>query len=119
MRRWVVVVVLLLAAGVAGPADAHHVGVFIPKDNDVTKNVKEIRFAAEAGRYDLARKLFDDGIVHATMEKQEKSLPRGLEDGLRAALQRGDLPGAELRLDRKSTRLNSSHIQKSRMPSSA
>jgi hypothetical protein len=89
---------LILLAGIAAPADAHHVGVFIPKDDDLTKNLKEIRFAAQAGRPELAVKLFDDGIVHATMEKQEKRLPRGLEDGLRAALQRQDLPGAELRL---------------------
>jgi hypothetical protein len=31
------------------------------------------------------------------MEKQEKRLPRGLEDGLRAALRRGNLPGVDLR----------------------
>ena len=32
---------------------------------------------------------------------------------------RVSIPGEAVRLDRKSTRLNSSHIQKSRMPSSA
>ena len=30
-----------------------------------------------------------------------------------------ELPGGRIQIDRKSTRLNSSHIQKSRMPSSA
>ena len=35
------------------------------------------------------------------------------------ALQRTDMVAIELKQDRKSTRLNSSHIQKSRMPSSA
>lgn len=89
---------LILVAGISGPAVAHHVGVFIPKDDDLTRNVKEIRFAAEARRPELAVKLFDEGIVHATMEKEEKRLPRGLEDELRVALRRQDLPGTELRL---------------------
>ena len=39
--------------------------------------------------------------------------------GKLAALPSGDVPYALMVLDRKSTRLNSSHIQKSRMPSSA
>jgi hypothetical protein len=93
------VATLVLALGLAAPpADGHHVGVFIPRDDDVTTNVKQIRYAAEAGRWDLALRLFDDGIVHATMEKREKELPHGLEDGLRAALRGRDGPGAELRL---------------------
>ncbi len=89
---------LILFAAISDPAAAHHVGAFIPKDDDVTRNLKEIRFAAEAGRPVLAVKLFDEGIVHTTMEKEEKRLPRGLEDGLRAALHRQDRPGTELRL---------------------
>ena len=44
--------------------------------------------------------------------------------GIRVGVWQGTLPSAPagsgtLSLDRKSTRLNSSHIQKSRMPSSA
>ena len=89
---------LILFVAISDPAAAHHVGVFIPKDDDITRNLKEIRYAAEAGRPVLAVKLFDEGIVHATMEKEEKRLPRGLEDGLRAALHRQDRPGTELRL---------------------
>jgi hypothetical protein len=84
--------------GLAAPVTAHHVGVFIPKDNDITKNFKEIRFAGQAGRFDVALKLFDEGILHATMEKHEKRLPAGLEDGLRASLKAKDLPGTEVRL---------------------
>jgi len=86
--------VLALAAivGAVGPAAAHHVGVFVPRDDDITKNFKEIKFAVEARRFDLALKLFDDGVIHATMEKEEKRLPRGLEDSLRAALRGKDSP---------------------------
>jgi len=90
--------VVVLSVSLLAPVAAHHVGVFIPKDDDITKNFKDIKFASQAGRFDVALKLFDDGIVHATMEKEEKSLPRGLEDGLRASLKAKDLPGVELRL---------------------
>lgn len=97
MRRALGAALILLAA-ISDPAAAHHVGVFIPKDDDITRNLKEIRFAAQAERPALAVKLFDEGIVHTTMEKEEKRLPRGLEDSLRAALRRQDMPGTELRL---------------------
>ncbi|MBI4589603.1 MAG: hypothetical protein HY725_12255 [Candidatus Rokubacteria bacterium] len=89
---------IALAAASAGPARAHHVGVFVPKDTDITINFKQIKASAQAGRFDVAVKSFDDGILHDTMEQYEKVLPRGLEDGLRAALKSKDLPGAELRL---------------------
>lgn len=89
---------VLLSLEMSAPVGAHHVGVFIPKDDNITKNFKDIKFASQAGRFDVALKLFDDGIVHATMEKREQSLPGGLEDGLRASLKAKDLPGVELRL---------------------
>lgn len=97
MKR-VLLSALVALAGVSTPAAAHHIGAFIPKDDDITRNVKEIKFATQAGRPELAVKLFDGGIVHATMEKEEKRLPSGLEDRLRGALRRQDLPGTELRL---------------------
>lgn len=88
----------LLSVSLLAPVHAHHVGVFNPKDDNITKNFKNIRFAGQAGRFDVALKLFDDGILHATMERYEKSLPSGLEEGLRASLKAQDLPGLELRL---------------------
>jgi len=99
VKRLVAIVLgLLLCAGSFAPAGAHHVGVFTPKDDDITKNFKEIKFASQAGRFDVALKLFDEGVVHDTMEKFEKELPPGLEDGLRAALKAQNLPAVELRL---------------------
>lgn len=97
-RRVASVLVLAVVVGAVGPAAAHHVGAFVPKDDDVSRNFKEIKFAVEAGRFDLALRLFDDGVIHATMEKEEKRLPRGLEDALRAALRGKDSAGVELRL---------------------
>lgn len=98
MRALALVCGIALAAGSPSFVLAHHVGVFTPKDTDLTLNFKQIKAAAQAGRFDVAVKLFDDGILHDTMEKYEKRLPPGLEDGLRAALKAKDLPGAELRL---------------------
>ena len=49
---------------------------------------------------------------HSTLQASEGSV--GLPPG-----QMGNSEVGHLNLDRKSTRLNSSHIQKSRMPSSA
>ncbi len=98
MRRLLALAASALILGVSVPAPAHHVGVYIPKDDDLSKNAKEIKFAAAAGRFELGLKLFDEGIVHATMEKHERRLPRGLEDGLRAAFARQDLPSVELPL---------------------
>ena len=99
MRRALALILgIALIAGPVGLAPAHHVGVFTPKDTDVTVNFKQIKASAQAGRFDVAVKLFDDGILHDTMEKYEKNLPPGLEDGLRASLKASDLPGAELRL---------------------
>ena len=99
MRRALALILgIALIAGPVGLAPAHHVGVFTPKDTDITLNFKQIKASAQAGRFDVAVKLFDDGILHDTMEKYEKNLPPGLEDGLRAALKAKDLPGVELRL---------------------
>lgn len=89
---------LVVCVGSLSVANAHHVGVFTPKDDSITKNFKDIKFASQAGRFDVALTLFDDGVVHETMEKFEKALPPGLEDGLRTALKGQNLPGVELRL---------------------
>ncbi|MGH9049470.1 MAG: hypothetical protein ACRDY4_07070 [Acidimicrobiia bacterium] len=77
---------------------AHHVGTFVPKDSEVSANFKQIKFSIQAGKFDVALRLFDEGAIHAEMEKIETRLPAGLEDGLRAALKAKDVQGAEVRL---------------------
>ena len=57
----------------------------------------------------LAHAIVADGVRNVVAGASAVDLKRGLERGARAVTER----------DRKSTRLNSSHIQKSRMPSSA
>lgn len=99
MKRAVAPVLgVLLSVSALAPVDGHHLGAFSPKDTDITLNFKQIKVAAQVGGFDVAVKLFDEGVLHDTMEKHEKSLPPGLEDGLRASLKAKDLPGAELRL---------------------
>ena len=54
----------------------------------------------------------------ADLDKMGSALQRMLEEETTVRLERSDA-GEQILVDRKSTRLNSSHIQKSRMPSSA
>lgn len=86
---------VLLAAVLlaAPPATAHHTGVYTPKDNAVTTNFKQIKFSVEARKFDVARRLFDEGPLRTEMAARAATLPVGLEARTRAALTAGD--GAE------------------------
>jgi hypothetical protein len=90
---------MLAALGaVATPAAAHHVGAYVPKDNAVTTNFKQVKFSVQAKKYDVALRLFDEGALRAEMRAHAATLPPGLEDGTRAALAAGDGPEVERRL---------------------
>jgi hypothetical protein len=80
------------------PVSAHHVGVYVPKDNAVTTNFKQVKFSVQANKYDVALRLFDAGALRAEMRAHAATLPPGLEDGTRAALTAGDGPEVERRL---------------------
>jgi hypothetical protein len=82
----------------AAPAHAHHVGSYVPRDNAVTTNFKQIKFSVQAKRFDVALQLFESGAVRAEMRAQAATLPAGLEDGTRAALRASDGPETERRL---------------------
>lgn len=79
-------------------ASAHHVGAYVPKDNAVTTNFKQVKFSVQASKYDVALRLFDTGALRAEMRAHAATLPPGLEDGTRAALTAGDGPEVERRL---------------------
>ena len=83
---------------ITSPAVAHHVGSYVPRDNAITTNFKQIKFSAQAKRFDVALQLFESGAVRAEMRAQAATLPSGLEDGTRAALRASDGPEAERRL---------------------
>ena len=103
MRLWVLagiralgpVAAVLLVALAAGPAAAHHVGAYVPRDNEVSANFKQIKFAIQARKVDVALRLFESGALRAEMQAQAARLPAGLEDRTRAALAAGDGPRAE------------------------
>ncbi len=83
---------------VGAPALAHHVGAYVPKDNAVTANFKQVKFSVQAAKFDVALRLFETGPLRAEMRTHAASLPSGLEDGTRAALAAGDGPEVERRL---------------------
>ena len=87
-----------VSAAPMSPASAHHVGAYVPKDNAVTTNFKQVKFSVQAHKYDVALRLFDAGALRAEMRAHAATLPPGLEDGTRAALTAGDGPEIERRL---------------------
>ena len=52
---------LLLAMLTVAPAAAHHTGTYTPRDNAITTNFKQLKFSVQAGKFDVARRLFDEG----------------------------------------------------------
>jgi hypothetical protein len=71
------------------PASAHHVGAYTPRDNPVSANFKQLKFAIQARKFDVARRLFEEGAVRREMRARAARLPAGLEGALRAALVEG------------------------------
>jgi len=85
----------VLVALSAAPAAGHHVGAYVPRDNDISTNFKQMKFAIQARKLDVALRLFDAGALRAEMQVQAARLPEGLEASTRAALVAGDGPRAE------------------------
>lgn len=89
---------LVAAALLAAPAAAHHVGTYVPRDNAVSANFKQIKFAVQALKFDVALRLFEQGDLRAEMRARAATLPPGLEAGTRAALEAGDARETERHL---------------------
>ncbi|HEV8472100.1 MAG TPA: hypothetical protein VGR82_04915 [Methylomirabilota bacterium] len=85
----------LLALLTAAPAAAHHTGVYTPKDNAISANFKQIKFAVQAGKFDVALRLFDEGALRAEMRARAAALPADLEATTRAAVVARDAAGVE------------------------
>ena len=81
-----------LVLGVAAPAAGHHVGAYVPKDNAVTTNFKQVKFSVQAKKFDVALRLFETGALRTEMRAHASTLPAGLEEGTRAALKASDGP---------------------------
>ena len=89
------VMLALTIAVASGPAAAHHVGVYVPRDNEVSANFKQIKFALQARKFDVALGLFDNGALRVEMRARAADLPEGLEAATRGAIAAGDAPAAE------------------------
>ncbi len=88
----------LLALAAPRPALAHHTGTYAPRDNDISTNFKQIKFALRSGRPDVALRLFEAGAVRTEMRQRAVRLPEGLEDATRDALRTADAARAEVAL---------------------
>jgi hypothetical protein len=92
MRAGLAVTLVLLAAA---PAAGHHVGAYVPRDNEISANFKQLKFSIQARKFDVATRLFETGALRTEMRAQAGRLPAGLEETTRAALAAGDGPRAE------------------------
>jgi hypothetical protein len=86
---------VLLVTLATAPAAGHHTGVYTPKDNAITENFKQVKFSAQAGKFDVALRLYDGGPLRAEMRARAATLPQGLETRTRAALIARDAAEAE------------------------
>ena len=108
MRRWASagtralasVTTATLVTLAAGPAAAHHVGAYVPRDNEISANFKQIKFAIQARKLDIALRLFESGALRAEMRAQKLrdvlQLRPNQEPAL-AELQRAMAPPADAR----------------------
>ena len=86
---------LVLMLATAPPAAGHHVGVWTARDNEVSTNFKQIKFALQAGKFDVARRLYESGALRRDLQSQAARLPAGLDAGIQTALAAGDARAAE------------------------
>jgi len=88
-----VVAMAVLAAATA--ARAHHVGAYVPRDNDVSANFKQIKFSMQAQKFPVALALYEGGALRRELGKHAAALPPGLDQSIRGALKAGDVRTAE------------------------
>jgi hypothetical protein len=92
LGKHLAVTLVLLAAA---PATGHHVGAYVPRDNEVSANFKQLKFSIQARKFDVAARLFETGAIRVEMRARAGRIPSGLEEATRAALVAGDGPRAE------------------------
>jgi hypothetical protein len=92
------VLAVLMVLATTTPVAAHHVGSYVPRDNAVTTNFKQVKFSVQAKKFDVALQLFETGALRTEMRAHASTLPAGLEEGTRAALKASDGPEVERRL---------------------
>lgn len=87
--------ILVALVASALPAGAHHVGAYVPRDNEVSTNFKQIKFSVQAQKFAVATRLYEDGALRRELRKQASALPAGLDASISGALKAGDGPAVE------------------------
>ena len=93
MRR--ALAALALLAATAGDVGAHHVGAYVPRDNEVSANFKQIKFSMQAQKLPVALGLYEGGALRRELTRRAAALPPGLDASIRDALRSGDVRAAE------------------------
>ncbi len=70
-------------------------GAYVPRDNEVSANFKQIKFSIQAQKFPVALALYEGGALRRELGKQAATLPPGLDQSIRAALKAGDARTAE------------------------
>jgi hypothetical protein len=77
------------------PAAAHHVGTYVARDNEISANFKQLKFAIQARKFDVAGRLFEAGALRTELRARAAGLPAGLETTIRDGLRAQDAARAE------------------------
>ncbi|MGH7333220.1 MAG: hypothetical protein ACREKS_10855 [Candidatus Rokuibacteriota bacterium] len=80
------VLVALVLIGVPVAAPAHHLGSYTPRDNEISVNFKQLKFAIQAAKFEVAQRLFESGPVRKEMLAMVARLPSGLESRVAGSL---------------------------------
>ena len=94
-RPLVLAVTVLALVLVARPARGHHVGAWVPRDNEVSANFKQLKFSLQARKFDVATRLYESGALRRELQARAAALPSGLDGHIRRALHAGDVRAAE------------------------
>ena len=87
--------VLALLLTISADVGAHHVGAYVPRDNAVSANFKQIKFAMQERKFAVALTLYSAGALRRELTKKSATLPPSLDASIRNALEAGDAPTAE------------------------
>jgi hypothetical protein len=86
---------LALAVPAPPSASAHHVGAYVPRDNEVSANFKQLKYSLQAQKLDVALRLYEQGAIRREMRARAADLPAGLEERVAGAFRDGRASEAE------------------------
>ena len=98
MRLTPILLAAIALAAPAAPAFAHHLGVIVPQDDEVTAVFKRVRALLSEGRFDLAARECEDTPLGRRLAEASRGGPPDVRAEVLGALARHDAPGTELAL---------------------